>query len=477
MAELKKKTIKGALWSFFDSFTNQGISFLVGIILARLLLPSDYGMIAMISLFIAISKIFVNSGFRSALVRKQDCTEADLNTAFVFNISVGLFFYLFLFLAAPYISIFFNQPQLTGIIRTQGICVIFASLSLVQSVRYARNIDFKTTMKVSVISNCFSGIVGILLAYGGYGVWAIVYMTLTCEFVSTCLLWLFSPWKPSLFFSKGSFKYLFGYGSKLLCASLIDVLFQNINPIIIGKFFSASSLGYFTKANTFANLPSANLNHVIQKVTFPVLSKMQDNIVTLRTNYRRIIKMTAFIVFPSMIGLAAIAKPLIIVLLTEKWNDTILLLQIICFSMMWYPIHSLNLNLLEVKGRSDLFLRLEIIKKILYIIIVCVSVWFGVVGLCVGGVVCSLLCLVINTYYTGRLIKVGFKVQMLDILPILINSLIMGIIVFSFSIITNNSIVSLGMGVVSGVFYYIISSYFFKFPELNECIEIIRDLF
>lgn len=465
---LKQKTTKGLFWSSVERFSNQGVSFIFSIILARILAPSDFGIVAMIGIFFAVAQSFVDSGFSNALVRKTDRREEDLSTCFYFNIGVGIVAYIVLFLIAPFIADFYNQPILSPIIRITGLGVVLNSLCVVQQALFTIKIDFKSQAKVTLSATIISGIVGVVLAYQGYGVWALVWQGVVMSLVRMGLLWLMSKWRPKAGFSKDSFHYLFGYGSKLLASGLLDTIYNNIYPIVIGKFYSPAQLGNYSRALSFAQLPSSNITSILQRVTFPVLSTIQDDLPRLQTNYRRLLKLSAFIVFPLMMGLAAVAFPLIRVVLTPKWEGCSLYLQIICFALMWYPIHAINLNLLQVKGRSDLFLRLEIIKKIVGVCIMCITIPLGITAMCIGMVVSSLISLFINTHYTGKLIYVGYIKQMRDLLPIFINSLIMGGIVYLCIQISDNDIVQLSLGIVVGLISYIGGASMITRSELKE---------
>ena len=465
---LKQKTTKGLFWSSVERFSNQGMSFFFSVILARMLAPSDFGIIAMITIFFAVAQSFVDSGFSNALVRKTDRREEDLSTCFYFNIGVGIVAYIVLFLIAPFIADFYNQPILSPIIRITGFGVVLNSLCVVQQALFTIKIDFKSQAKVTLSATIISGIVGVVLAYQGYGVWALVWQGVVLSLVRMGLLWLMSKWRPTTGFSKSSFNYLFGYGSKLLASGLLDTIYNNIYPIVIGKFYSPAQLGNYSRALSFAQLPSSNITSILQRVTFPVLSTIQDDMPRLQTNYRRLLKLSAFIVFPLMMGLAAVAFPVIRIILTPKWEGCSLYLQIICFALMWYPIHAINLNLLQVKGRSDLFLRLEIIKKIVGVCIMCITIPLGITAMCIGMVVSSLISLFINTYYTGKLINIGCLKQMRDLTPIFINSLIMGGIVYFSIQISDNDILQLSLSIIVGVLSYIGGALMITRSELKE---------
>lgn len=368
------------------------------IIMARILTPEDYGLVGMLTIFIAISQSLVNSGFSQALIRKQDRSEVDNSTVFYFNIGVGLVLYLLLFLCAPLIARFYNEPILVPLTRLISVSVLINSFVVVQRALLTVRIDFKTQAKASSAAAVVSGAVGITMAYTGSGVWSIVWYQLTNLTVNVGLLWILSPWRPQWIYSWKSFRELFSFGSKLALSGILESLYQNIYLMIIGKVFKASDLGYYTRAHQFAEFPSSNVSGIIQRVTFPILCSIQDDDERLRSVYRRFLRLSAFIVFPLMIGLAAVAHPFILLVLKEQWEFAAVLLQIICLGMMWYPIHAINLNLLQVKGRSDLFLRLEIIKKCLGVTMICITVPFGIVAMCWGSVANSIIALIINTH-------------------------------------------------------------------------------
>lgn len=472
---LKKQTINGIIWSGIERFSVQGIQFLIMIIMARLLTPKDYGLVGMLTVFIAIAQTFIDSGFSQALIRKQNRTETDNSTVFYFNIGVGISIYILFYFLAPFVSKFYDVPELTAIMRVISLGVIFNSLAVVQRALLTIKIDFKTQAKASLIAAILSGITGITMAYKGLGVWAIVVQQLVNLGLNTSLLWAFAKWHPKAEFSKESFCELFAFGSKLLASGLLNTLYNNIYLIIIGKLFTASKLGYYTRAQQFSDFPSSNLTGILQRVTYPILCKIQDDKDKLAQAYRKFLRVSAFLIFPLMVGLSAVAEPFILLLLKEKWHFAATILQIICFAAMWYPVHAINLNLLQVEGRSDLFLKLEIIKKILGIIILCLSIPLGLIAMCYGQIASSLISLTINTYYTGKLIKVGFIRQMKDLTPTLILVLSMWLIIF-FGILPlcENNAIKLTAGIITGIIYYIGVAWIFKFPELKELLSILK---
>lgn len=439
------------------------------LVMARILTPADYGIVGMLSIFIAVSNTFIISGFSNALIRKIDRTEVDNSTVFYFNIVVGAIFYWILFFCAPLIARFYDMPILVPVTRVVSLSLIFGSFSIVQRAQFTVKLDFKTTAKISLTAAIISGIVGIILAYKNFGVWALIFQSLTSQVITTLTLWIVSKWRPIWVFSWKSFREMFSYGSKLLASGLLDTIFVNIYSLVIGKVYKASDLGFYNRSKSFSQLASSNITGVIQRVTFPVLASIQNEDERLRYGYSRILRISGFIIFPLMIGLAAVAYPLIMTLLTEKWIYSAVLLLPICLAGMWYPIHAINLNLLQVKGRSDLFLRLEIIKKILTIIVLVSTVPLGLYWMCWGSVFSSIICLIINTHYTGKLINLGFWKQMKDLFPTLGLSLSMGVAVwFSVSFIPFPDPALLVLGILEGALIYILGAKLFRFSEFSE---------
>ena len=461
-------------WSSVERFSVQGIQFLVMIIMARLLTPKDYGLVGMVAIFIAVAQSLVDSGFSQALIRKQNRTETDNSTVFYFNIVVGVLLYFILFAIAPWVADFYDSPELTALMRVVCLSVVFNSLVVVQRALLTVNIDFKTQAKASLTAAVVSGVVGIGMAYSGFSYWSIVTQQLVNLGLNTLLLWIFARWRPRWIYSWNSFKELFTFGSKLMASGLLDVVYRNMYLLVIGKVFTASSLGYYTRASQFSEFPSSNLTSIMQRVTYPVLCQIQDDDERLALIYRRFLRVSAFLIFPLLAGLSAVSEPFILLLLKEQWLFAATLLKIICFSMMWIPIHAINLNLLQVKGRSDLFLKLEIIKKMMAVIVLCITVPMGLIAMCVGQIFSSIICLIINTHYTGKLIQVGFLRQMQDLLPTLVLSVTMwGVVFFTISFLTG-SLLQLITGIVVGIIYYIVLAFLFRFPELKELFSIIR---
>ena len=471
---LAHKTVKGTIWSFAERFSAQGIHLLVMIVIARRLSPKEFGLIGMLAIFLAVAQSLIDSGFSQALIRKQDRTDTDKNTVFYFNVLVSSVIYLCFYFISPWVSAFYDEPQLCQIMRVICLAIVVDSFAVVQRANYVIAIDFKTQTKATLVSAVVSGIIGIYLAYNGYGVWALVCQFLSNSVVNVIVLWSFSRWYPRLVYSWQSFRELFGFGSKLMISGLLDTLYRNVYQLVIGKAFSADSLGHFTNAHKFSDLPSSNLTTVLQRVTYPVLCTIQDDDVRLAIVYRKFLRLSAFVIFPLMCGLAAVSYPLIDIVLGGKWHYAAILLVPLCFQMMWYPIHSINLNLLQVKGRSDLFLRLEIIKKIIGVTILFCSIPFGLLVMCYTGILSSVLCLAINTYYTGKLINVGFFMQMKDISTTLILSLLMfGLVFWSISMLQGD-ILKLLCGIIGGGLFFIALSLLLKMKELSYIKDLVK---
>lgn len=453
---IKQNTISGVKWSAIEAYANQGIKFLLGMVMARLLLPSDYGIIEMVAVFFAVAQSFVDSGFGDALIRKQDRTETDFSTVFYFNIAVSVACYLILFFAAPYIATFFKEPVLTDVVRVVGLTVVINSFKIVQHTRYVISIDFKSIAKVTLVSQILSGLIGIALAYNGFGVWSLVYQNLLFSILSCVIMLWMSKWRPLLKFSIKSFKEMFNYGSKMLAAGLVHTLYININTFCIGKFYTPTDLGYYTRGCQFPQLLGGSITTVTQRVTFPILAKIQDDDERLISVYRKYIKMISMVIIFALMLLVALGKPLILFLLTDRWIDAVIFLQIFTFAMMTDHVAQINLNLLKVKGRSDLILRLEIIKKTISFIILFASIPFGVVAICLSKVVYSQIATIINTYYTGKLFGLGYLKQWGDFGGYFVYSLLACLPAFGLTFLPLPHLITLITGITISIILYII---------------------
>lgn len=471
---LKKSTQKGLFWSTAGNIANQGIRFVFGIILARLLSPNDYGVIGILVVFISIVSVFIDCGFSQALICKQDRTQKDFSTEFFFNIGVGLIGYLILYVSAPFIAAFYDMPILTSVLRVLSLGIIINSLCVVQSAQFAIKLDFKTPAKLAVYTQLFSGAVGIVLAYNGWGVWALVFQQVSGGLLNALLLWLLAGWRPTMEFSKVSFNYLWGYGSKILGASLIQQVYDNIYPLVIGKYYNASSLGLYSRAQGFASLPSGNISGILVNVTFPIMSKIRNDLERLIITYRRMIKSTAFIVFPLMIGMAASASPMVKMLLNEQWYECIIFLQLLCFALIWQPLSSLQLNVLKVIGRTDVVLKLEVYKRSFGLLTIFASIPFGVTGMCVGFIGFYVYCFCMNTFFISKTLHFSFFSQIKDLLPILVNSIVMGVLVWAITCIPLNNILLFTLCFVIGTSYYYLSSRILTNEVLKDTISLLK---
>lgn len=465
---LKQKTVKGVGWSFADNIANSGITFLVGLVLANILTPEEYGIMAMVTIFIAVSNSIVDSGFSNALIRKINIRSVDYNTVFYFNLIVSIFLYLILYVSAPAISVFFKEPVLVDVMRVIGWILIINALAIIPRTIFVRNINFKAQTKVSLIASVSSGVIGIGMALAGWGVWSLVGQQLSRQLLNTVFLWIFCRWRPLWEFSTQSFKELFGFGSKLLASGLIDTIYRDIYYLIIGRFYSAADLGQYTRASQFNTIFSSNLTSVVQRVSYPVLSSIQNEPERLLGAYRRVIKTTMLITFACMLGLAAVAKPLIVILIGEKWLPAVYFLQIICFSGMLYPLHAINLNILQVKGRSDLFLKLEIIKKAIAVIPVTLGIFFGIEFMLWGSVCTSFNAFFLNSYYSADLIGYPTLRQIRDVAPTFLVSLIVAGIMWGLSFLPLSYYIILPLQLIVGLVLAYLIYERIKLPEYME---------
>ena len=416
---LAQRTITGVFWSFGQQIGNRGIGILVTLILARFLEPSDYGLVAMMGVFLAVATSLMDSGFKEALIRIEDASRLDLNTAFYSNLALGAFSYTLLFLSAPLISSFYNEPHLTILIRVAGVSILISSFYVVQSAVLNRALNFKAELQATMPAGIISGVVAVGLAYFGFGVWALILASILGAVTTTVLLWYIQGWRPAFVFSWRSFRNMYNFGYKLFLSGLLDTIFRNLYVVVIARFFTASVAGHYFFANKLKELVISQLVGTIQKVTYPALSSIQGDNNRLKAGYRNVIQVTTFILFPSILILAALAEPLFLFLLPDKWLPAVLYLQLMCIAGVMYPLHAVNLNILKVKGRSDLFLYLEIFKKILVVIVLFVSIRYGVVGILLGQIATSFLAYIPNSLFSARLINYSIREQITDFLPCL----------------------------------------------------------
>jgi len=469
MAEsLKQKTVKGVGWSFADNIANQGITFLVGLVLARLITPEEYGLIGIILIFVAVFDSIVNCGFSNALIRKNDADDRDYNTVFIVNMVLSLVLFIVFFFSARFIADFFGQPLLEPLTQVMGSIVIIHAFAIIQRTVLIKRIDFKTQTKASVISSVTSGIIGITMAFYGYGVWSLVGQQLSRALLNTICLWIYSHWWPKLQFSWNSFRELFGFGWKLLVSSLIDTVWREIYQVVIGKCYAPATLGQYTRAHQFGSIFSSNLTSVIQRVSYPVLSNLQNDKQRMKEGYRRVIKVTMLVTFVLMLGLAAVARSMILVLVGDQWLVAADFLPIICLQMMLYPLHSLNLNMLQVQGRSDLFLKLEIIKKCVAVIPLLFGIFIGIYWMIWGSVFTGMFAYYLNSYYSGKFLNYSILTQIKDILPSFGIAVVMATVTYAISLLPLSPFILLPIQVMVGAGITVALCERFKRPEYLE---------
>lgn len=465
---LRHKTRKGLYWTTLNHLSNYGVQFVIGIVMARLLSPEDFGISVLPAVFLAIAGVFIDSGFSSAMVRKPDLTERDLSTAFYYSLCVGAFCYVIIFFSSPWIAEFYNVPILESLVRWSALSFLINPLATPQTILLNRRLDFKTPTIVGIISKILMGICGITIAYMGYGVWALVFSSLISSLFNYILYACVVRWYPKTGWSKDSFKYLWGYGNKLVASYLMGNIYENIVPIVVGKFYSPATLGVYNRAQQYSRLIAKNSSSVFQQVSFPVLSKIQDKNDDLVKGYQKLINASAFVTFPLMMLLAALSRPLVILMITEKWEACVLLLQLMCFSMMWYPVHAINLNLLQVKGRTDYFFKLEIYKKIVGLIALAITLPISLVAVILSEWVTNFITLYFNTYYTKKIIGYGFFQQMKDLMPTFLLSLVMFGCVYFVSFHISTYLFQIVVGTLVGTLVYVGGAIIFRFPELND---------
>lgn len=466
---IKNKTIKGTMWSAVENVTKLGVTFVVSIILARLLSPEEYGLIGILTIFIALFNAIVDSGFTNALIRKQDATDTDYSTVFYTNLILSLFLAAVLYLCAKPIAVFFERPELVALTKVMSSVVVINALAIVQRARTTKAIDFKTQTKITFISSIGSGAIGITMAYMRYGVWALVGQQISNQLFSTIFFWIYNRWMPKLIFSWSSFKEMWAFGSKLLASNLIATIWQEIYQVVIGKCYTPSTLGLYTRAKQFADLCSSNLTAVVQRVSYPVLSSIQDDRERLKLAYKRVIKTTMLPTFVLMLGMAACAKAMIQVLIGDQWLGCVPMLQIICTYGMLYPLHALNLNMLQVQGRSDLFLKLEIIKKIIAIGPLLLGIFVDIYWMLAATLATGIISYYLNAYYSGPFLNYSIKEQIKDILPSFGVAVSMVVPVYAMSFMSMSPYLILPLQIIVGAIITIVMC---EATKLSEYIEI-----
>lgn len=427
---LKNKTIKGVGWSAADALLGQGVTFIVGLVLARLLSPDEYGLIGICLIFTTVLNGIVDSGFSNALIRKKEVTDEDYNTMFITNMAISIILYVLLFVSAPLVSDFFHRVELTTLVRVTGLILFLNALSITQVTILTKNIDFKTKTKASLVSAIISGVIGIAMAFMGYGVWSLVAQQLSKQLLYTLCLWVLNKWCPKFTFYKESFKYMWGFGWKLLASGILNNVWNQLYQVVIGRCYTSSTLGHYTRANECASIFSSNLTTIIQRVTFPVLSELQDDKKKLLASYRKLIKVSMFVTVICMFALGAMAEPMIYSLIGPQWHQAATFLPFICITMSLYPLHAINLNMLQVQGRSDLFLYLEIVKKIITLIPIFIGAFVGVYWMLCASIFTGFIAFLLNSWFTGKFLNYSSWQQLKDVLPSYLIALFVGFIVY-----------------------------------------------
>ncbi|ACU06802.1 Lipopolysaccharide biosynthesis protein wzxC [Flavobacteriaceae bacterium 3519-10] len=469
---LKKQAISGMLWTFAQQFSVQGISFVVSIILARLLLPAEFGLIAMISVFVGLANALISSGMTQSLVRTEILDDDDFSTVFYFNLGVSILMYALIYALAPFIADFYRQELLVNILRVYSIVFVIDALAAIQVTRLTKVLNFKTQMKVAVPSLILSGMVGVGMAFYGFGVWSLVGAALTKSFFNTVQYWLWSSWRPVFRFKMEKFRQHFNYGIKILLAGILEIIFSNGITIIIGRFFLPAQVGFYQRADTLKQLPVVNITYMVDKVAFPLFASIQHDDVRLKNAYKKIMQMVIYLIAPVMLILAAVAEPLFRFLFTEKWLPSVPYFQILCLNGLLFPIHSYNLTILKVKGRSDLFLKLEIVKKIIIAVVILLSIQYGIYGLLYGSVISSVLCFFVNTHYSGKFLDYPGFSQLADVLPLLLLGAAAAAVAFGadffLKTIEAADIIRLLISGFAGILFYAVISHLFKISSFSE---------
>lgn len=473
MSDLRAKTFSGLKWSAFNQFGTSLFAFVVGFVINNMLNPEDFGAFAVVMIFVAVSQTIVDSGFSMALVQSKTVKDIDYNSVFYLNLVIGLVMFVTLFFSSTYIADFYDNQQISILIQSLSFNFLINACSLVHYAKLNRELKFKTITQLNISSVFISGVIALIMAYSGFGIWSLVAQILIKSIIFSGTVWFVAAWKPKLVFSLNSIKKLYTYGSKLMFSSLIDTVFANIYGNIFGKIYSFNQAGLYTQASKIDQFPNLFLSGIINSVFIPSLSSLQDNNEKLRDIYRKTIRLTSFVSFPIALGIGAVSKPLILLLLNEKWVEAATMLQILTLGGMLYSIHALNLNLLKVKGRSDLFFKLEIIKKTIFVIAILITFKIGLMAMIVASVILSYIALFINTYYTGKLINYNTLNQLNDLKKSFVLALTMAVLSYSITLFFENNLIALLVASSFGGIFYIGIAYLFKFEELNNIKEII----
>lgn len=466
---LKDKTVSGVGWSAADTFLGQGVTFLVGLVLARILTPAEYGLIGIVTVFTTILTGIVDSGFSNSLIRKQHVSDDDYNTMFLTNLLFSVVLFGLLFLSAPWIAVFFKRPELVALTRVMGLVLIFQAFSIVQGTILSKRLDFKTKTKASLIAAVISGVVGIGMAFMGFGVWSLVGQILSKQLLKTLCLWFFNRWWPKLKFSVDSFRYMWGFGWKLMLSGLLGNIWNQLYQVVVGRFYSPATLGQYSRSKEYSSIFSSNLTAVVQRVSYPVLAEIQDDKTRMLAAYRRVIKATMFVAAVLMVSMGAVAETLIYCLIGPQWHEAATYLPLICLSMSMYPIHAINLNMLQVQGRSDIYLYLEIVKKVIAIGPICLGIFVNIYWMLIGTIITGIIAFFLNSYYTGKKIGYSSWMQLKDIAPSYGLSLLIALSVYFFKFLPLSNWIILPIQIVVGVIVFFI---FCEKTKMEEYMEV-----
>lgn len=470
----KQKVVSNLIWRFMERFGSQLVSFVVQIVLARMLDPGVFGTVAKVTIITSILLVFVDSGMANSLIQKKDPDDLDFSSVFFFNLAFCLVLYAGLFAAAPAIAHFYKDAQLTAIIRVLGLTVVVAGVKNVQQAYVSKTLQFKRFFFATLGGTLLSAVVGIAMVYAGFGVWAIVAQQLTNVTVNTGILWLTVGWRPKWMFSFARLKGLLSYGWKLLASGLLDTVYNKLREILIAVFYTDADLAFYNRGMTYPNLLVENINASIDSVLLPVLSAEQDHKEQVRNMTRRAIRISTYVMMPLMMGLAVCAEPLIRLLLTEKWLPCVPYLRIFCFSYAFYPLHTANLNAIKAMGRSDLFLKLEIIKKLIGVAVLAVTLPYGVYAMALSLLFTSVLSQLINSWPNSKLLGYSYAKQLKDMLPAILLSLVMGLIVYPITLLGWSDWLALPLQVIAGAAVYIAGSAVFKLDSFNYLLSILK---
>lgn len=470
----KKIVFKNFIWRFAERCGAQLVTFIVSIVLARILAPEDYGTIALVTVFTTILQVFVDSGLGTALIQKKEADDLDFSSVFFFNFAVCLILYIGMFIAAPFIAEFYNDSSLTSVVRVISLTIVISGVKGIQQAYVSRNMMFKRFFFSTIGGTIFSAVFGIVLAYQGFGVWALVAQQLTNTAIDTLILWLTVKWRPKLMFSWNRLKTLLVFGWKLLVSALLDTCYNNLRNLIIGKMYSSADLAYYNQGDKFPKVIVTNINTSIDSVLLPTMSSAQDDRERVKNMTRRAIKTSTYVMAPLMMGLAFCSVPIVHLVLTDKWLPCVPFLRIFCVTYMFYPIHTANLNAINAMGRSDWFLRLEVIKKIVGMAILLSTMWFGVMAMAYSLLLSSVLSQIINSWPNRKLLGYGYLEQIRDIAPAIILAVIMGICVYFIGYIPLPTIVTLIIQIVAGAIIYIVLSAILKLEEYEYLTGMIK---